>query len=159
MAFIFAIAIVFILSGSMSPSASAKAARSSHDISQLEPGDYLFEDLGRKNAWNAKVLIIKDWDSSLYVYLVPTENGKVPLPERWWGWAAFGVYCKDFGPETDTNSKILKSGTIKCLDKPSENESFETWLWTYDGKSRGSWITELYRPKFEVVEQNVYINQ
>lgn len=149
----------FVFLGSMSPSASAKSARASHDISHLENGDFLFEKLGRKDAWNTKVLIIKDWDNSLFVYLIPTEADKVPLPERWWGWAAFGVYCTDFGPQQDESKKILRSGFVTCKDEPPEEGNFDYWQWAYSGVSKNKWIANLYQPKYELIENYVYINQ
>lgn len=64
---------------------------------------------------NEKILIIKDWSGNLYVHQLPTEDGAVSLPDRYWGWAVYG--CKDFGPEIDNNNNILKNGKIKCHDK------------------------------------------
>ena len=69
---------------SMNPSEKAKAARSQHDISSLKPGDYIFENFGRGSAWDEKVLIVRDWDGSIYSFLLPTEEGKVTMPDTRW---------------------------------------------------------------------------
>ena len=102
-------------SSSMHPSERAKAARSQHDISNLSTGEFIFERFGRESAWEEKVLIIRDWDNSIYAYLVPTELDQVAIPDRFWGFAVY--LCSDFRPELDSNQKIKVSGVITCHDR------------------------------------------
>lgn len=146
-----------VFTGSMSPSEQARSNRSQHNIQNLTPGSFILVDFNRKSAWNDKVLIIKDWSGDLYVHLLPTENGAVSLPERYWGWAVYG--CKNFGPEIDTNKNILKLGVIKCHDTDIPQWlNANQWLWSYSGKALHEWLPDMYSPKYEIKEGALYIN-
>ena len=142
---------------SMKPSERAKSARSQHDISKLQSGEYLFEKFGRKAAWDEKVLIIRDWDGEIYSYLVPTIKGKVSMPEKFWGW---GYYqCEDFRPTLNSDKRILESGVIACHDTNAPDWGKKVWKWSYDGKSKYHWIADMYAPGFEVKSDVLYINR
>ncbi|WP_444930827.1 hypothetical protein ACJJIF_03325 [Microbulbifer sp. SSSA002] len=142
---------------SMKPSAKAKAGRSQHDISRLEAGDFIFEGFDRASAWDESVLIIKDWDGSIYSYMVPIEQGKVIMPDRWWGWGYF--HCANFGPEMRVDNKIKKSGYIKCHDTDVSEWQREEWVWSYSGKSQKSWVESMYSPGHEINGNYLYINR
>ena len=147
----------FILS--MEPSAKVKAARSQHDISKLEAGDYIVEPFARGSAWNDVVLIIKNWDGSIYSYMAPTEDGKVVMPDRWWGWGHYN--CSNFGPEIGANNKIKESGFIKChdTDVPEWRQEEWAWEWSYSGKSQRTWMDNMYSPGHEIKGRYLYINR
>ena len=145
----------FILS--MEPSAKAKAARSQHDISKLNVGDYIFEPFSRDSAWDEMVLIIKDWDGSIYSHLAPTKGGKIVMPDRWWGWGYYN--CSNFGPETAANDKIKRSGFIKCHDSDVPEWRQEEWEWSYSGESQRSWMDNMYSPGHEIKGSYLYINR
>ncbi|MDF1645158.1 MAG: hypothetical protein P1U80_13365 [Pseudomonadales bacterium] len=145
----------FILS--MEPSAKAKAARSKHDISDLQVGDFIFEQFGRENAWDEMVLIIKDWDGSVYSYLAPSKDGKVVMPDRWWGWGYYN--CSDFRPEIEADNKIKRSGFIKCHDTGVPKWRKEEWEWSYNGESQRSWMDGMYSPGHEIKGRYLYINR
>jgi hypothetical protein len=142
---------------SMKPSAKAKAARSQHNISRLEIGQFILEPFSRDNAWNAMVLIIRDWDGSIYSYMAPTEDGKVVMPDRWWGWGYYN--CSNFGPEVGANNKIKQSGVIKCHDKDVPKWRREEWAWSYSGKSQRPWMENMYSPDHEIKGNYLYINR
>lgn len=157
LSFIGVSAILGAFTGSMSPSDQARSKRSHHVIKNIMPGTYVLVDFKRSSAWNEKVLIIKDWSGDLYVHLLPTENGAVSLPDRYWGWAVYG--CKDFGPEIDRNNNILKNGKIKCHDKDiPEWWNKNQWLWGYSGKATYEWLPDMSSPKYEIKEDTLYIN-
>ena len=120
-----AVLVLYVLGGSMQPSAKAKAERSQHDISNLDVGQFRYDAFGRGSAWGEKVLLIKDWDQRLYVYLVPTEDGKVPLPENWWWWGWHK--CADFRPETNNNGFLKKNGVIRCHDRDTPEWGKDLW--------------------------------
>ena len=146
-----------IFTGSMSPSEKVKSSRSQHDISNLSEGTFVIEEFGRSNAWDQKVLIIKAWDKKLYVHIIPTDNNLVPMPERYWGW---GFYkCKNFGPDTDENGMLTKTGKIRCHDKEApEWMATNQWVWQYSGKSEGTWVEDMDSPKYEIKGTILYIN-
>ncbi|QKE63319.1 hypothetical protein HNE05_08065 [Aquipseudomonas campi] len=149
--------ILFVLGASIQPSAKAKAARSQHDISTLHPGEYRFESFGRDSAWNEIVLLVKDWDETLYVYLLPTKDSKVILPERWWG---YGYYeCSKFSPEADESGKLLKGGIIKCHDKETPEWGSSLWQWAYNGSPKDDWGIKMYSPPVEAKNGMLYINR
>jgi len=145
----------FILS--MEPSARAKAARSQHDISKIGLGDFIFEPFARESAWDQMVLIIKDWDGTIYSYLILSKEGKTVMPDRWWGWGYYN--CNKFGPEIGGNHKIKQSGFIKCHDKNVPDWRKEDWKWSYDGQSQRSWMGDMYSPGHEVKGRYLYINR
>ncbi len=151
------VAVLFVFAGSMKVSDKVLAERSQHDISKLQNGDYIFEKF-RRNEDGARILILKDWDSNLYVHLVPLEQEKVPMPEPFWG---FGYYhCKYFGPDHDVNHKLLKSGKIRCHDDEAPKWMVDDqWVWEYSGKAAaGSWSHDMISPKYEIKGNTVYIN-
>lgn len=150
--------LIFVpFSGSLEPSAKAKAKRSSHNISALESGEFLFEELGKKSAWDTNVLIIKDWDSKIYSYLVPVNGGKIPMPDHYWGSSHYD--CKDFRPELGPDGKIKPSGEITCHDVETPEWGAKAWRWTYDGKSSTSWVPDMYSPGFEIRDETLFVNK
>ncbi|WP_428604126.1 hypothetical protein [Sedimenticola sp.] len=148
---------LYMLGASLQPSAQAKSERSQHDISTLKPGQYRIEHFGRPDAWSDEVLLIRDWDKKYYAYLLPTENGKVILPDRWWGWGYY--HCADFRPELDELGFIKKDGIIKCHDKETREWGISLWEWTYDGSPKDKWGIDMYSPPIEVNNGTLYINR
>ena len=157
--FVFGLVAIFgVFSVSLQPSEQAKSERSQHNIANLDKGSYLFVKFNRDSPWNDKVLIIKDWNGEIYVHLLPTENGAVALPYRFWGWAI--ATCIKFGPETEQNGKLVKSGIIKCHDKHEPKWwSFSEWEWSYSGKTLVQWKPDLFSPEFEIKDGTLYINK
>ena len=151
-----AILVTSILGASMQPSEKEKSARSQHYIANLKVGQYLIEPFGRDTAWNEKVLIIRDWDSSIYTYLLPTENEKFTMPDRWWGWGYY--HCTDFRPEVELVGTIRKNGIIKCHDNETPEWGASLWEWSYNGKPVIKWGIDMYSPTTEVVNGTLYIN-
>ena len=150
-------AVFGVFTGSMSPSEQARSERSHHVIKNMKVGTYQLLEFKRQTAWNDKVLIIKDWSENLHVHLLPTENGSISLPDRYWGWAMYG--CNNFGPETDANDNIVKNGIIKCHDKDMPKWwNPKQWLWSYSGKALHEWLPDMYSPKYEIKEGILYIN-
>ncbi len=140
---------------SLKPSAKAKSDRVHIDISKIECGAYAFEKFYRDNAWNFKVLILKEENCSLHVYLIPTKENKVIMPERFWGHGS--GFCSDFSPTVDANNKLLAQGEIICKDKILEQLYISDLKWSYSGKSLSKWVVEdLYSPKYEM-QNNVLI--
>lgn len=149
--------MVYVFVSSLQPSARAKAARSQHDIRELQAGQYRYDIFSRGSAWNEKVLLIRDWDHRLYVYLVPTEDDKVPLPERWWWWGWHK--CSDFRPETDKTGFLKKGGVIKCHDEDLPEWGMELWQWSYDGEPKKNWIAKMKAPSIDLKDDYIYINK
>lgn len=145
----------FILS--WEPSAKAKAERSQHDISKLERGHFLIEPFDRGSAWDELVLIIKDWDGEIYSYLMPTKDGKVIMPDRWWGWGY--DYCENFGPDLGEANAIERSGYIRCHDADVPEWRETVWVWSYSGTAQSSWMDDMYSPGHEINGNYLYINR
>ena len=141
--------------GSLQPSEKAKSARPQFDISNLGNGEYQFKKPDSDERWNSKFLIIRDWDGEVYVNLVPVENGKVFMPDRFWRWT--GHHCSDLRPETGDDNKILPSGEILCHDSDMPEWSKEKWRWTYDGRSKTDWVADMFKPQFEFRSNVVYV--
>ena len=157
MAFVGGILIAYVLGDSMQPSARAKAARSQHDVSTLKNGSYRIEAFSRPNFWANKVLLIRDWDNQLYVYILPTKDEKTIMPDRWWGWGYYD--CADFRPDLDKTGSIKKSGSIRCHDKEKPEWMADQWEWSYDGTPKDQWGINMNSPSTELKSGTLYINQ
>ena len=142
--------------GSMHPSERAKSARSQHDVSSLGNGDFVFENLNKKDLWDAKILIIRDWRGEVFSHLIPMKEDKVILPDYFWGFGYF--YCSEFGPETVV-SKIVPAGKIKCHDKDLPEWGKELWQWSYSGEPNSEWMVKMYSPGFELRDNVLYVNR
>ena len=139
----------------LSPSERADSKRSTHVIDTLEVGSYRLDEFRRESPWEENVLIILDWDNSLHAYLLPTENGEIKLPDRYWG---FGFEtCSEFGPETDELGRIKKDGVIKCHDDKIDSGSL--WEWTYSGLPINEYGIEMHKVPYERVGNKIAINQ
>jgi len=146
--------IVYVSSSVLQPSERSKSNRSVHIVANLVKGDYRLETFDRKTAWNEIVLLLRDWDGVLYVFLIPTKNDSVPMPDRFWGWS--WQDCMDFRPELDVDQKIKKGGVIKCHDK---NITTNNWEWSYNGSPKYWWLPDIYAPPVEIVGDKVFINK
>jgi len=143
---------------SLSPSARAKADRVYIDISSLECGKYVYEPFNRENAWNEKVLIIKQQDCTLSVFLIPTRENKFIMPERFWG--NIGSLCKNFSPSVNQENRLIENGFITCHDSELEAEYIRNLKWTYSGVSKANFVVQdLYVPKIEIQGNQVIINK
>jgi len=142
---------------SWEPSAKAKAARSQHDVSKLKTGQFVMEPFGRGSGGEEMVLIIKDWDGKIYSYLMPTKEGKIVMPDRWWGWGY--DYCENFGPDLAKNNRIAKAGHIRCHDIDIPEWRKKEWVWSYNGIAQSSWMDNMYSPGHEIIGNYLYINR
>ena len=118
------------------------------DISGLKDGDYLVQDDPKKGFFTAKYLVIRDYDSKLYVYTVPFRDGQTILPDlSWW---RFGAVCDNFGPDME-GSKIKPSGLIQCQDhdRPDIQNSKE-WQWSYSGNNQGEYTSDMEVPRYAI---------
>lgn len=145
------------LASSLAPSAKAKSDRAQHDISHLRPGSYLLERFGRSSARKEKVLIIRTWENDLFVYLMPTVEGKIPIPE--YGWGDGEHYCRHIAPETAENGQLKRFGEIVCHDADAPPWGKNSWRWAYDGTAKSNWLASMDSPEFEVHGSVIYINR
>ncbi len=139
----------------LSPSELADSKRSTHAVDTLEVGSYRLDELRRESAWEEKVLIIFDWNKSLHAYLLPTKNGEIELPARYWG-IGFET-CSEFGPETDELGRIKQDGVIKCHDDKIDSGS--QWEWTYSGLPINEHGIKMQKVSYERVGDKIAINR
>ena len=140
-------ASIWVFSSSMNPSVVAKAERFSYDISELKPGNFILTKFDRKSAWESKVLFIRKANGRLRVFLLPSEDGGISMPDiKWWR----VVYsCQDFGPEIEHASQIVDDGVIRCHDKDAPEWWVDQWVWDYDGKSSSEYANDIPQPSYE----------
>lgn len=128
---------------SMNPSAKAGMQLPHFDVSTLTPGEYVLS----RNLGEVKYLILKDYDSNIYVYWLPVKDNQVLMPDvHWWHW---GGLCSSFGPDA-SNGKLLANGVIRCRDDIRPDWLSKEWRWTYDGKSLGKYTDDMERVKFTI---------
>jgi len=146
---------VFVIVEYLSPSDRADSKRSRHDIGTLKIGSYRLDEFKRKSAWEEKVLIIHNWDKKILVYLLPSKDGKIELPDRYWG---YGIEsCSEFGPESDQLGNIKKDGIIKCHDENIVSGSL--WEWTYGGIPLNEYGIKMQKVSYERVGEKIAINR
>ena len=139
------------------PSTKAKSARSAHDISTLQPGQFLIEPFKHQAPWDELVLIIRDWNGTVYSHLLATKEGKVLMPEPVWG---LGYYqCDNFGPDLDSNGNLKIAGSIRCQDPNTPNWGLERWNWTYAGQAHHPGFASMYTPDHEIIGTQLYVNR
>ena len=147
---------------SMKPPEKVKSGRSKHSISAMRDGDFLIEPYGGQAVYgefDELVLVIKDWDGAIYPYLLPASGGNVVMPNGygWWGWGDY--ICSNFGPETDADNKIRKSGVIKCHDIDHSEWGMPYWVWSYSGQAHHSWMSDMGSLRHEIKDGYLFINR
>lgn len=156
LALIAVICFAFVLWKYMNISARELGERASIDISKLHEGEYQITDFPRNNAWNLKVLLIKDWGGTLYTYLLPSNDGKITMPDALLAW--YGYYhCSDFSPEIGENNKIKKNGHVICHDPNAMAYNRSEWVWAYSGRPLGV-APHMPVPKTEIIGHELYFN-
>ena len=74
-------------------------------------------------------------------------------------WFRWGGFCENFAPETE-NGKLKKNGVIKCHD-PIHNDydgwGKNEWAWDYDGKNKGQYTSDMYKPKYIVKNNSIIL--
>ena len=101
--------------------------------------------------------VAADWDGKIYAFLVPMKDGKVTLPDRFWGWGYYD--CSDFRPDLDENGYLKKGGTIRCHVKETPEWGASLWQWSYSGEPKDKWGIEMYSPAVDIANGTLYINQ
>jgi len=133
--------------GYMKPSVTAGLTLPHIKIDKLNIGEYRIIDSGQRGWLGESWLIIKDHQSRLSVYTIPTKEDKVFLPDI--DWFRWGGLCKDFRPELE-NNLIKPNGTIRCHDKSDYEWGNHEWRWTYNGKNLGDHTSDMIQPRFKV---------
>ncbi|WP_460051739.1 hypothetical protein [Sessilibacter sp. MAH2] len=133
----------------------AKSERASYDISDLGVGQYVMHDFTRESPWERKVLIPKVSESELKVYSLPIRDNKFILPKYWfwWGWHL----CNKLGPESNDGLHLKDGAVIRCLDE-NASEGYGQWQRSIDGKFSKSWVPDIIKFKYEIVQGCLYIN-
>ena len=96
------------------------------------------------------LFLVKDKDSKIYLYYLPTWEGKVMMPYKHW-WQHEG-YCPDLVAEFIEG----RDSIIHC--KSSDGAEFLTrqWKWSIDGKNLGSDLPDLiavsYKQQGNIIE-------
>ncbi|MES2820890.1 MAG: hypothetical protein V4812_18100 [Pseudomonadota bacterium] len=129
---------------SLKPNARAESALPRIDISQIKFGELSLHkhpawgDAGQGYSWS--VLIIKLSDNSIKAWLVPSQNGRIGMPDRHW-WRP--IYpCKDFGLSTNSGS-IDEQSDLRCHDKDTPYDwLLSRWQWDLNGKAIDSKAVE-----------------
>ncbi|MFT5258973.1 MAG: hypothetical protein ACI9J2_000834 [Saprospiraceae bacterium] len=138
-AFVGMVCLLFVFGNSLRPASKVEANRSYVDVSKMSMGTYQFIDEG-----TSVFLVMRDYDSSLYVYWLPTSSKGTLLPDKHWNSPFYT--CTDFGPER-IDERMKESGVIKCHDKVLDRKEF---TWTYAGKNLGEHTDDMRIPKYRV---------
>lgn len=96
------------------------------------------------------LLLVKDNEARVYLYYLPTWEGKVMMPDKHW-WQHQG-YC----PELVAEFIVGKDPVIHCKNSSETELLTERWKWSIDGKNRGSQLPDLiaigYRQQGDIIE-------
>jgi len=113
------------------------------DISDLPPASSkLFQMKSNKKIQNADgsvtwqsgnaLLVVKDASSTIYLYSVPTWEGKVMMPYRYWG--QHEGYCPDLKAVFESEKEPI----IKCTSSEWAEFLTKQWKWSLEGKNLGT---------------------
>lgn len=123
---------IIILFQSLGPSANAGSTLPRIDISGMQNGSYQIETQRYGYDYFRDIFVLKDFDSSLYVFdVVRGEPGYI-MPDL--TWRRWGGFCREFRPETK-DSLLVQNGTFKCHDERITEWQSNQWKWTYQGLS------------------------
>jgi len=145
---------------SMGLSRKVISERSSHNISSIEKGSYR-SDVFRSDQ-DRRVMIIHDWDGTIYTYMLPVKAGKVLMPDNYWAEYKSEYHCSDFRPELVGKGRIKKQGLIGCQDTLIPEWKKELWLWSYNGErynERATWLPDMIHVDHEVIGKTLYVNR
>ncbi|MDH5179208.1 MAG: hypothetical protein OEZ39_00525 [Gammaproteobacteria bacterium] len=138
-----AITIPFIQS--LMPTPKAVAELPHIHVGDMTACSYLLHDTRRKGPIGSAWLIIKDRNSAFHVFTLPTDEGKVLLPDL--QWFRFAGSCAQFRPELE-QGRLKPGGVIRCHDPQYTTDS--AWRWTYQGKSLVEGTPDLPKQRFGV---------
>ena len=142
---------------SLSPSEEAKSNRSKHDVSNLKNGVFRFDDFNRAEGssvysqLDSAVLLFKTQLGELRVFVLPSKQGAIALPDRFMGGDPVH-YCQDFRPT------FTEDALIQCHDADMQKWNDNLWVWDLKGKSAYFAMDDLWAPDWELIGQTVYIN-
>ena len=144
----------------MNPSRKALSDRSEHNIASIEIGSYR-TDIFKKDQ-DTRIMIIHDWDGTIFTHLLPVKAGKVLMPDNYWAEYKSDYHCSDFRPELGSNLQIKKQGLIGCQDQLTPNWARKYWLWKYNGEKynqQASWLPNMITVQHEIVGTTLYVNR
>ena len=140
---------------SLAPSDGAGEDLPRIDVSELLPGGFMTQNFPESGRAEARFYVLKDFDSSIYLYRVYLRENQVQLPNyNWWNW---GPVCTNFGPELD-NGNLKRDGVIKCHDEPELTAS-SWWIWAYDGTNISGERPNMEAPKFSLIGPHLVVGR
>lgn len=96
------------------------------------------------------LLLVKDKDARVYLYYLPTWEGKVMMPGKHW-WQHEG-YC----PELVAEFIVGKDPVIHCKSFAGSELSSKQWKWSIEGINQGSDLPDLiavgYKQQGDIIE-------
>ena len=96
------------------------------------------------------LLLVKDKNAKVYLYYLPTWEGKVMMPYKHW-WQHEG-YC----PELVAEFIAGKDPVIHCKSSDWAELLTKQWKWSIDGKNLGSDLPDLiavgYKQQGDIIE-------
>nr|WP_298145359.1 hypothetical protein [uncultured Pseudomonas sp.] len=129
---------------SLKPNARAEAALPRIDISQIKFGELSLRDHptwgDAAQGYKWSLLLTKSPDNSIKVWIVPSQNGHIGMPDQHW-WRP--IYpCKNFGLST-SSGPIDEPHYLMCHDKNTPYDwLLSRWKWDLNGKAIDSRAVE-----------------
>lgn len=147
-----ALSIPFIQS--LLPSRSAGA-----DLPHLYIGDmtgcsYQIVSSGIKSWVGKSWLIIKRQQGQFHLYSLPTDEGKVLLPDH--SWQRYAGRCTNFHPELEYE-QMKRNGVITCHDENMDGP--QRWRWDYNGKSLATGTPDLLKQQFKLEGDHLVVGR
>ena len=99
-----------LFGGAMGLPADAGEKLERIDVSRLAPGHFLRLNSSRHDGWSYLVLLLHD--GSFRAFVVYLDNGKVAVPDRFWG-GNTAYPCESFGPALLPGA-FQPDATIEC---------------------------------------------
>lgn len=145
--------------GSLKPSARAEAALPRIDISGIEQGTFsilphpALGDAVREFRWS--LFVLRRNDGSVRVWDVPTKDGSVGMPDRYW-WLPFYA-CTRFGPAM-VQGRVDEESLLECRDPEAPGGWWaHAWRWDLNGKCIGATCAEDMQVTLGIVEGRYFV--
>ena len=130
------------------------------DLSKMQPYSsslVMLQDSEKRETSNATewvsgsaAIVIQLEKDNYSVFVLPTWEGSVVMPEKYWG--QHGGYCKDFVADFELSQ-------MKCIAKEGWEAAYrsESWFWSFQGKNVTGDLPDLNEVEHSFQDSKLYI--
>lgn len=122
---------------SLTPSEKSIAALPRIKVPAIQAGQFAFvEDPQSTSQWPSALLLFRQRNGELFVWVIPTKDGVVAMPDIHW-WRGY-IKCPSFAPD-------ISKEVISCSDPGLSAWWKENYRWRLDGKNINGVVDDMQR--------------